>query len=393
MEDTIIIGGGMSALGCARRLMEEGKTFKMITPEIGGRVRKSPDGKVNYGAYYVTADYENTLPFCRLTQRVQLTDCWFQRDDQRYSLLSPKLLKHIPALMRFLADLRKFRRHFNAMNEKADEYSRHTLIHSDEYLKATYEQCAGDYIAQRGLEDLFQDYIDPLLWASFFHDPRQVSTFFVLAASLPLIIPMFAFEFETHLAVDGFEDSIDLDCVTSLDLTGTHPRVLTQSGERHECGQVVLATPMHITNQLLGSEHSQTIRRGIDVSFYHLRGELKPQYQGRTRNFCSLAEEAVISKEIDGSYLYFYQEDRVAEYFDNWEVITHDRWSPALYFLGSELIHSNPTEHVYIASDHDVPSMENAYLNGRYTAKLLLRDAAAPQHDWTDTHNFEMWSF
>ncbi len=370
--ETIIVGGGMSGLGCAHRLLENSQSFLMISPEIGGRVRTSPDGRVNYGAYYVTADYEHTLPLVQLGPRVRLTDAWFHRNDQRYRLISPRALKHLPAALRFQHDLRMFRKHFNAMNAVAENHSRRELITADPLLRATYHQSAAEYIRSRRLEGLFSDYIDHLLWASFFHDPYQVSTFFLLAASLPLIVPMYTFEFDSSIATAGFEDKILKDSIARIDIHGRQPRVVTKRGRVFRCNNLVMATPMDITNRLLGTL-AQPIRGGIDVSFYHVRGKLKANYEGKTRNFFPSEEGAIISREADGSFLYFYQQDQIQKYFDSYEVITHDRWHPALFFHGSALLNSQPSPNIFIASDHDVPSIENAYINGRYAAALVLR--------------------
>ena len=83
-QDTVIVGGGMSGIGAARRLQEKGKPFLMIAPEIGGRVRTSPDGKINYGAYYITDDYRHTLPLVDLVNRVQINDSWFHSGGSRF---------------------------------------------------------------------------------------------------------------------------------------------------------------------------------------------------------------------------------------------------------------------------------------------------------------------
>jgi glycine/D-amino acid oxidase-like deaminating enzyme len=371
-QETIIVGGGMSGIGCAHRLVNNVQPFLMIAPEIGGRVRTSADGTVNYGAYYVTDDYQWTLPLVKTVERLRIADGFFHAAGKRYRFRSARLVKHLPALLRFTSDLRRFRERFNHMNKSAGDFSRRELIAADPALQHAYDQPAGEYIRARRLEGLFADYIDPLLWASFFEDPYKVSTFFVLAASLPLIVPMHTFVFNTEKAIFGFRDRIVYDSVQRIERGDKWQRVITTSGREFRCRNLVLATPMDRTNRLLGPL-AQPIRGGIDVSFYHVRGTLRAPYRGAKRNFFSSEEGTILSEEQDGSYLYYYAKDQIDKYFESYEVIAHDRWKPALFFHGKQFVNSNPAPHIFIASDHDMPSMENAYLNGRYTANLLMR--------------------
>ena len=60
--DTIIIGGGVSGMACGRTLHAHGKDFILLTKEMGGRMLTSQSHQINYGASYVTSDYENVLP-------------------------------------------------------------------------------------------------------------------------------------------------------------------------------------------------------------------------------------------------------------------------------------------------------------------------------------------
>ncbi|MCA9189756.1 MAG: FAD-dependent oxidoreductase, partial [Planctomycetales bacterium] len=329
-QETIIVGGGMAGLGCAHRLRQHGQPFLLVSPEIGGRVRTSPDGRVNYGAYYVTADYDWTLPFVKLVDTVRVTDCWFHRGGHRYTLLSPRLIKHLPALLRFTSDLRRFRRRYNDMNALASNFPRRELIESNNELRNMYYQPASQYIRERKLESLFADYIEHLLWASFFHDPREVSTFFLMAASLPLVVPMYSFEFDRAAATADIESQILDDSVEQIDMNGEMIRVATRDGRQLACRQLVLATPIALANRLLGPGYSQPTRQGIDVSYYHVRGKLRNTYQGPARNFFPVEDGAVLSREQDGSFLYFYRNDYIDRYFSQYEVITHDTWKTAM---------------------------------------------------------------
>ncbi len=54
--ETVIIGGGISGLACARTLHAAGRPFVLVTDRLGGRMHHSEDGTMNFGAVYITAD-------------------------------------------------------------------------------------------------------------------------------------------------------------------------------------------------------------------------------------------------------------------------------------------------------------------------------------------------
>ena len=149
----IIIGGGLAGLGCAKKLYEAGQEFKLITENIGGRVMTSPDGKVNYGAYYITQDCKNIKPYIDNLNPIRIKDFYFHKKGKPYSFFSPKIIKYLPAILKLSLDLLIFRRHFNALRKKAINSSSKKLIEKDPLLRKYYHQKADEYIKKRGLEN------------------------------------------------------------------------------------------------------------------------------------------------------------------------------------------------------------------------------------------------
>src|SRR3989344_5497117 len=194
IEEVIIVGAGMAGLGCARQLHENGKKFKIITENIGGRVMTSPDGEVNYGAYYLTKDCRNILPYVRKTGRVKFSNSQLHRGRDSYRVFSPRAVKHIPAGLRLLIDLYRFRRHINKLREQSKDRQRKELIEADPLIKKYYHQKASEYIRKRRLEPLVSEYLEQFLWASFFIDCRKVTTAYFLGSLLPLIVPSYSFK-------------------------------------------------------------------------------------------------------------------------------------------------------------------------------------------------------
>ncbi|HIH42190.1 TPA: NAD(P)/FAD-dependent oxidoreductase [Candidatus Woesearchaeota archaeon] len=86
--DTIIIGSGISGLGCAHTLKDNNKDFLIITEDIGGRICTSNDGKVNYGAYFVTYDYKNLKKLVTKGRKIRFKDITFHNGRKRYRFLT-----------------------------------------------------------------------------------------------------------------------------------------------------------------------------------------------------------------------------------------------------------------------------------------------------------------
>lgn len=371
-EEIIIVGGGLAGLGCAKRLHEAGKKFKLISENIGGRVKVSPDGKVNYGAYYITADCENILPYMRKIERMKFREMHFHKDGKKYLLFSPRIIKHLPAYIKLLWDVSIFRRHFNKTRKLAGEKSRQELIENDPLLKKYYHQKAGEYIKAKKLESLMDEYLSQILWGEYFIDSEEMPTFVFMQCLLPLLVPVYAFELDFRNIYKDFEDSLVKDSVIKVEKQNGKFVLTTKSGNTYNCDRLVLATPMNITNSLVAP---QPIKKGIEVSFFHVRGKIKSKYDTTGYNFFPVSVQAALSKENNGTFLYFYTgENKIDNYFDSYDIIMKGEWKPALFLLGDQYLNLNPEPGLYLANDHDVASTEDAFINGMYTAKLVLED-------------------
>lgn len=370
--EIIIVGAGLAGLGCALKLWQKGeKNFLIISEDIGGRVKTSPDSNVNYGAYYITKDCKTVMAYVDVKEVMRLSNYRFRDDNGKdYPLFSFKLLKHFYALTKLLIDLIIFRKHFLQIRKMSFEKSRKDLIEGDPLIKKYYHQVAGDYIKERGLESLVKDFLEQALWASFFVDCRTVPTFIFLQCLLPMITKTYSFQLRTDKIISPFEESVVFGSIAYIQKTEKGFVLKTKDGLDYVCKKLVLATPMTITNSLVSP---QNIKKTIECKYFHIRGKLKPQYDRHKFNFFPVNQDVALSRELDGSYLYFYTKDpKIEDYFLESEIITSGQWKPALILLGDEYINLNPEKNLFLANDHDVASTEDAFINGMYTAKLVL---------------------
>lgn len=369
-NDIIIVGAGLAGLGCAKRLHDAGIPFTIITENIGGRVKTSPDGEVNYGAYYITKDCTQVRPYLDIIRKLKPSVFHFHRGEQHYHFWSPRLFLYAPSFAKLIWDLFWFRKHFNAMRKKSVDCSRKDLIEADPLLRNYYHQCAGEYIRERGIEDIVRRYLEHVLWGSFFVDPHTVPTFIFLQCLLPLIVPTYSFKMNFDLLIEKCKGEILFDSVISVTKKEDVWILKLKSGESFECQKLILATPMTTTNQLVDP---QGIKKTIEVSYIHGRGVLREPYRDGNYHFFSVEERTALAKEDDGTFLYFYTgEQKVSKYFSSFSPIVSSSWKPALLICGDEYTDENPESNLFLANDHNVASTEDAFINGMYTASLII---------------------
>ena len=68
----IVIGAGAAGIAAASELKKHGKEFIIISPDIGGRILTSADGRVNYSACIIGGDNANIAQRVTLTRRIKL---------------------------------------------------------------------------------------------------------------------------------------------------------------------------------------------------------------------------------------------------------------------------------------------------------------------------------
>src|SRR3954453_910375 len=113
--DTVIIGGGVAGLSCARRLREAGREFRLITDRLGGRMFAGGAATHNFGAAYLTSDYRHVGRFVDRGPRIRRRDAYFDDGNRLTAIWHPRNLRYGRALAPILAELARFRAHWNRL--------------------------------------------------------------------------------------------------------------------------------------------------------------------------------------------------------------------------------------------------------------------------------------
>jgi len=194
--ETIIIGAGISGLSCGRHLQQFDKDFLIISKDIGGRIRTSEDGLVNYGAFFVCSDYKNLLHFVKLNSRIKLRDFCFHDKDNKYVLFEPKLLIFLNQFMKFYKIQFKFRKALRRFRKASETISQKKVIESDSLLKELYMKKATDFVKEYDIQNLTDSYLSKGLYSTTFSGVNEMNAFSFLQFLLPLITPIYTFSFE-----------------------------------------------------------------------------------------------------------------------------------------------------------------------------------------------------
>lgn len=369
---TIIIGGGISGLSCASELQKHKKKFLLISENIGGRILSSKDGNVNYGAYYVTKDYANVLPFVRLGDKICPLSVLFHNKKKGYTIISRNLFAHSLQFMKLLFYLYKFRRHYNAFKKRCAYIPQKQALSQDTFLFSLYNQKATTFIEQKRIKEIAYTYLAEMLSATTFLSIRKHTAFTFLQFCLPIIVPTFMFRFQEDNFIRGFKDKILIDVVVRVKKEKDFYALYTKMG-RFFAKNVVIATPPSVTQALLSLKK---IKKPVCVHMSHIKGVLKEIDElWQESVFMPSHEIFVIAKQLDGSFLVYShtKSPPLYHYFSKYNIIKHIYWNPAFHLEGNALLETEYLPNLYITGDHNICGMEDAFISGLFVARQILK--------------------
>lgn len=157
--------------------------------------------------------------------------------------------------------------------------------------------------------------------------------------------------------------------------------VVRVDGDILTCENLVMATPAHITVQLLAEGTDVPpldIRKASQLTGYLIRGKARPGYAEHTVHlFDDTIPIIYIAKRLDGDYEIFTEVDfeegnKFDQYFESWEVLGKKYWEYALYTAAHEALPQNLAPGLIMAGDVNGLGMEPAAISGIYAANKIL---------------------
>ncbi|MDJ0923274.1 MAG: FAD-dependent oxidoreductase [Acidimicrobiia bacterium] len=375
-QDTIIVGAGIAGLACAQRLHDSGHPFIVISDDVGGRIRRSPDGGTNLGAYYVRSDYTHFNRYAQLGRRLdRLAIKRHSEAGGTYILRSPRLLLHAPQVVRFLRLLSDFRRRYNQFKTRTPVIGQAAAIRSDPKLSQLYRQRASEFVDEHRLGDLANQLLEPGIHGTAFTTLKETSALTMLLAALPIVVPTYEFTARLDLLVAGFEDRIIPDHVTAISSRRDGYIVHSQVHGQLLSRRVVIATPADSAARLLGLP---SIKKPVDAHMFLVEGTLRhPFSQADVNLFPATDDTFAIATQANGAILVCskLRDPDLNRYFSRWRVVAHHYWDPAFHITGDDLLECEQGPNLFLAGDHNIVGLEDAYLTGLHAASRVIESA------------------
>ena len=184
--DTIIVGGGITGLACARKLYEKKQSFVLISPDIGGRIIASKDNKVNYGAYLTSSYYDNFNKYVKLGRPVYPNKLELHIGKKSFSIFNWYFIRYFGEAVRFYRLLYKFAKEYKKFREQTQTISQKEAIEGNKFLYKLYKQSAEDLVKKNKIENIVRKVIAQPVYAITFSSIRDGTAFPFLHACLLL---------------------------------------------------------------------------------------------------------------------------------------------------------------------------------------------------------------
>lgn len=375
--ETIIIGGGISGLSCARHLQDAKKDFLLITKEIGGRMLASKSFEANYGAAYVTKDYVNVLKYVKKEEPMKIRDFYFF-DGKKFShLFSLRNFRHYLKIIKLLILTWRIRNHLKRYRKQAPYKSMKECFEEDPFLMKYWLMPAKELIKKYGLKKVDHYFVDPVTAATAFVHSEKVNAIYFVSMMFPVIIKSWIANFEDteKKLTRGYKEKIKIGSVIKVKKNKKGNYNVHSSIGNYTAKNVVFAAPQkHLSNVYKLPE--KNIQQNAYV--FHIRGERKNIFKNKKAVIFQQKyyDLHMIWQQKDGTDIAYTlnNEPDFDRYYLKHKIIKKTYWEPAMIVPTCCLIDQILDKNLYFASDLNVSGLEDAYLSGLYAANQIINN-------------------
>lgn len=373
-HDAVIVGAGSAGLSCAHTLQDAGVDFVVVSDTLGGRLAYDPDLKVNFGAYFVMANYEHARKLVRRETWINPFSCRFH-DGQggSFATLSAHSLRRTPGFAAFAAAMATFVRHYARFKRNCEYMSQREAMELDPYIGKLFRQPASAFIAEHRLGKVAEDYVSKFSYACTGVDLDSITALDFCNVSQGLVLPIHRFSFDAVAERGRLGNRLVESTVTAhVEKDGVH-EVTCADGQTIQARNVVFATPASVTAQFLGLGE---IRDACQLYVDHVRGTIRPGLDREQMNLFPFSSPVIFTAvQDDGTYLVYAREPQIdlGELFTEHTVIARREWEKAMYVSGRAYVEQQYGPTTFVAGDHNGLGLEPTAISGVYAARQILK--------------------
>jgi hypothetical protein len=357
------------------RLKEAGQEFLLITDVLGGRICYSEQEEVNFGAYFVMANYNFAKKL--VTRRTWINPfsvTFHNSETDVFNTVSWHSVKRLPQLIKFYLAMRTFIQHYNNYKRCCQTMTQREAMGADPYIQKMFEKPASQFIREKGFGKAAHDYIAKFSYACTGVDMENITALDMMNCCMGLAMPIHRFSFDRAAMERRLAGCAAYGTVASLENDGKMFRLTTADGKQYTADNVVLATPAVVTQQLLGL--SGRLRQTCKLYVYHVAAKLKAKYAKKEMNLFSFESKIVFTAVMDdGSYLVYTREkdeDLLNMVCESYKLIGFKGWDKAMYVYGQAYVEQQYGERLWVAGDHNGLGLEPTAISGVYAANQII---------------------
>jgi glycine/D-amino acid oxidase-like deaminating enzyme len=377
--ETVIIGGGIAGLACARRLHRAGRDFRLVTDRLGGRMFANGGATRNFGAAYLTSDYRHVGRFVGRGPRIRRRDVFFPDGDVLTTLFHPRNLKLVQALARLLAEIARFRGHWNRLRAASPHVCQAELLARDPLLARATHEPAGEFARRKGLAELGATFIDPIVYSTIFVKSESINAFYYLAVLMPVLLPTYLADFTTTLdrLTAGYRDRIVVGRVLSVEGHARGGFTVATGDRDFQARNVVVATPTHNLREFcpeLDRAGDDGLRE-VSMATLHVRGRRRHAYRPGKVVFLGDQAAATILLPIGGGLDVLYARTAnpdLSPYYEEYTITDRVWWKTAVQITGARWRRLSPRPGLFTIGDYNICGLEDSYLTGLYAANRII---------------------
>ena len=372
--ETLIIGGGISGMACGRSLAAAGRDFLLCSDRMGGRMYASADG-LNFGAAYVTPDYQHVLPFVDRIESNRMRDVYYWDGRRMITVFSPRNLIRAAQLAKIYALLIPYRRHLNRLREQVPHECQKTLMEHDDLLSKYVRMPASEFVERHGLHAMNTIFCDPLQHSTLFVTTEQTNAFYWLANLFPSLIPAYTVDVRPAVGrlTAGWEQQILPHKATAVTPVDGGNRFEVRVGEETiACRNLVVAVPRHNSEGLVDVPCST---KTVPYCTVHIRGQRRRAYKpGKTVFLRREHPIRCLWPQSSGVDIAFGPTENpdLSEYYERYEIFGSVAWKTACQITGADWRPLRVRENLFAIGDHNILGLEDSYLTGLYAANRIL---------------------